>query len=109
MARSKGMTEIRKGQAPATLSRDEFGRRYRASFFDLAFASEQAAISRLEKIAWAAYSDGGKAPLTRLAGWCAARRATTALAPQKCQSRFACANGCGRLSTTPACRPTCWT
>ncbi len=62
------MTDVRKGQAPATLSRNEFGVRYRGSFFDPAFAPEQAAIGRLEEIAWAAYSEGRKAPVTRLAG-----------------------------------------
>ena len=62
------MTDIRKGQAPAPLSRDEFGLRYRASFIDPAFASEQEAITRLEVIAWQAYDEGRKAPLTRVAG-----------------------------------------
>ncbi len=62
------MIEIRKGQAPATLTRQAFGDRYRASFIDPAFASEAAAIARLEDIAWQAYSEGRKAPLTRPAG-----------------------------------------
>lgn len=62
------MTEVRKGQAPASLDREEFGRRFRASFFDPAFAPEQTAIARLEEIAWVAYFEGRKAPVTRLAG-----------------------------------------
>ena len=62
------MIEIRKGQAPATLTRQAFGERYRASFIDPAFAAEAAAITRLEDIAWLAYSEGRKAPLTRPAG-----------------------------------------
>ena len=62
------MIEIRKGQAPATLSRQAFGERYRASFIDPAFAAEQDAITRLEEISWQAYSEGRKAPLTRPAG-----------------------------------------
>jgi multimeric flavodoxin WrbA len=62
------MTEVRKGQAPAILDRDEFGKRFRASFFDPAFAPEQIAIARLEEIAWVAYREGRKAPVTRLAG-----------------------------------------
>jgi len=62
------MIEIRKGQAPAPLTRQAFGERYRASFIDPAFADEAAAITRLEAIAWQAYSEGRKAPLTRPAG-----------------------------------------
>lgn len=62
------MTEVRKGQAPASLDREEFGKRFRASFFDPAFAPEQTAIARLEEIAWVAYFEGRKAPVTRLAG-----------------------------------------
>ena len=60
--------EIRRGQAPAPLSRQAFGERYRAAFVDPAFAAEKAAIVRLEEIAWQAYHEGRKAPLTRLAG-----------------------------------------
>jgi multimeric flavodoxin WrbA len=62
------MTEVRKGQAPASLDREEFGKRFRASFFDPAFAPEQTAIARLEEIAWVAYHEGRKAPVTRVAG-----------------------------------------
>ena len=62
------MIEIRKGQAPAALSRQAFGERYRGSFVDPAFAKEQSAIARLEEIAWQAYDEGRKEPLTRLAG-----------------------------------------
>jgi multimeric flavodoxin WrbA len=62
------MTTVRKGQAPAKLQRVEFTRRFRESFFDPAFRSEDEAIARLEQIAWDAYVDGRKAPLTRKAG-----------------------------------------
>jgi len=62
------MTEVRKGQAPGHLSREEFGARFRRSFFDPAFESEAPAIARLEAIAWQAYSEGRKAPRTRKAG-----------------------------------------
>src|SRR5258706_6263728 len=62
------MIEIRKGQAPGQLSRAEFGVRFRAAFFDPAFRAEDASIARLEEIAWQAYTDGRKAPLTRSAG-----------------------------------------
>ncbi len=62
------MTEVRKGQAPGHLSRQEFGERYRASFHDPAFEPEKDAIARLEQIAWTAYEEGRKAPVTRKAG-----------------------------------------
>ena len=60
--------EIRKGQAPGPLLRDEFGARFRASFLDPAFRGEDAALARLEDIAWDAYVDGRKAPFTQKAG-----------------------------------------
>ena len=50
------------------LERVEFSRRFRESFVDPAFRSEDAAIGRLETIAWDAYCDGRKSPLTRKAG-----------------------------------------
>jgi multimeric flavodoxin WrbA len=62
------MTEVRKGQAPAKLTREQFGERYRESFRDPAFDGERSAIGRLEQIAWQAYEEGRKAPLTRRIG-----------------------------------------
>jgi multimeric flavodoxin WrbA len=62
------MTEVRKGQAPAVLSRDVFHERFMQSFMDPAFKAEQEALSRVEQIAWEAYQEGRKAPLTRKAG-----------------------------------------
>lgn len=62
------MIQIRKGQAPAALARSEFTVRFRASFFDAAFRAEDPAITRLEEIAWQAYIEGRKSPLTRKAG-----------------------------------------
>jgi multimeric flavodoxin WrbA len=59
---------VRKGQAPAQLSRDEFRRRYSEAFVDPAFDEERAAIARLEAIAYDAYAEGRKAPLTQKAG-----------------------------------------
>jgi multimeric flavodoxin WrbA len=59
----------RVGQAadPA-LTRDAFRRRYLQRFFDPVYAAEQPAIDRLEALAWQAYQDGRKAPLTAKAG-----------------------------------------
>ena len=62
------MIEIRKGQAPAVLSRNEFHQRFMQSFMDPAFKAEDEAISRVEAIAWDAYQAGRKAPVTRKAG-----------------------------------------
>ena len=62
------MTEIRKGQAPAVLSRSEFHQRFIESFMDPAFRAEDEAISRVEAIAWGAYAEGRKAPITQKAG-----------------------------------------
>ena len=62
------MIQIRKGQAPSELVRSEFGVRFRASFYDPAFRGEDAALARLEEIAWQAYAEGRKAPVTQKAG-----------------------------------------
>ena len=62
------MTEIRKGQAPAVLSRSEFHQRFIESFMDPAFRAEDEAISRVEAMAWDAYEEGRKAPITQKAG-----------------------------------------
>jgi multimeric flavodoxin WrbA len=62
------MDDVRKGQAPPELPRDEFGRRFRDNFNDPAFGAEKDAIARLENIAWQAYHEGRKSPITRKAG-----------------------------------------
>ena len=62
------MTQVRKGQAPPKLSREQFRQRFQQGFVDPAFADEREAIARLEEIAWTAYVDGRKAPVTRKAG-----------------------------------------
>src|SRR5690349_14328853 len=59
----------RKGQAPKwPMPREEFGRRFRQNFYDPAFEVESDAIARLEAIAWEAYTDDRKAPVTKKAG-----------------------------------------
>lgn len=62
------MTKIRKAQAPAPLSRIQFHDRFTQSFKDPLFAPEEAALARVEDVAWKAYEDGRKAPVTRKAG-----------------------------------------
>ena len=62
------MTTVRKGQAPDLMSREEFSRRFQHEFFDPAFRAYDGAIAELENIAWEAYSEGRKAPVTEKAG-----------------------------------------
>lgn len=62
------MTDVRKGQAPPMLSREAFGERYRQSFFDPAFRAADDAVARLEEIAWKAYCEDRKSPVTAEAG-----------------------------------------
>ncbi len=58
----------RKGQAPGHHSRDVFRQRFMQRFTDPAFQAERAALDRLEAIAWQAYEEGRKAPITQRAG-----------------------------------------
>jgi multimeric flavodoxin WrbA len=62
------MTTVRKGQAPAVLSREAFHERFMQSFVDPAFRTEDPALARIEALAWDAYQEGRKAPHTRKAG-----------------------------------------
>jgi multimeric flavodoxin WrbA len=65
---SKKNVQVRKGQAPETLSRDEFRKRFFDKFADPAFSAETGALQRIEVIAWDGYSNHRKAPHTRKAG-----------------------------------------
>lgn len=60
--------EVRTGQAPGHHPREVFRQRFMAGFSDPAFQAEREAIDRLELIAWQAYEEGRKAPVTRPAG-----------------------------------------
>ena len=62
------MIEIRTGQAPAVLSRHAFHERFMLSFKDPAYGVEAEALLRVEALAWDAYLEGRKAPVTRKAG-----------------------------------------
>ncbi len=66
--KASAVIKIRTGQAPDPLARAQFSDRFRASFIDPAFRGEDQSITRLEQIAWQAYSEGRKAPFTRKAG-----------------------------------------
>lgn len=60
--------DVRKGQAPQPLTHEAFRERFLGRFFDPTFSLEREAIERLEAIAWQAYSEGDKSPVTRKAG-----------------------------------------
>lgn len=62
------MTQVRKGQAPAPVDRAAFHERFMQVFFDPAYQNDSEALARLEQIAWDAYQEGRKAPVTRKAG-----------------------------------------
>ncbi|TMG80867.1 MAG: flavodoxin family protein [Betaproteobacteria bacterium] len=62
------MPRVRKGQAPGKLSRVVFHERFAQSFKDPWFDPERDALARVEDIAWKAYSESRKAPLTQKAG-----------------------------------------
>ncbi|MRW90699.1 NADPH-dependent FMN reductase [Duganella sp. FT80W] len=62
------MTDIRRGQAPAQLGRDEFHLRFMRSFEDPAFEPVREALAQVEQVAWRNYDAGRKAPRTRKAG-----------------------------------------
>ena len=62
------MSSVRKGQAPEYMAREEFARRFRELFYDPAFRAHDGAIANLEAIAWDAYHEGRKSPITEKAG-----------------------------------------
>ncbi len=57
-----------KGQVAKFIPREEFRKRFEANFRDPAFDVARDAIGALEGIAWDAYKDGRKAPVTEKAG-----------------------------------------
>ena len=58
----------RKGMPSPTLDEAEFKRHYRQQFFDPAFAQLSTELDRIADVAWQAYRDSRKAPITRKAG-----------------------------------------
>jgi multimeric flavodoxin WrbA len=50
------------------MGRQEFGERFRQRFVDPAFDAERESLARLEQIAWEAFDEGRKAPITVKAG-----------------------------------------
>ena len=62
------MTQVRKGQVPDLMPREEFAARFREQFLDPAFRAHDGALADMEAIAWDAYREGRKAPFTEKAG-----------------------------------------
>lgn len=62
------MTEVRTGQAPQAMTREQFDARFRRQFDDPAFDAEAGAIGRLAAIAWDGYCSARKSPRTAPAG-----------------------------------------
>lgn len=50
------------------VTREEFSKRFRHGFYDPAYRAHDGAIAALEEIAWEAYKEGRKAPVTEKAG-----------------------------------------
>ncbi|MGD9915372.1 MAG: flavodoxin family protein [Rhizobiaceae bacterium] len=59
---------VRKGMPSPKLSESEFKRRYAEQFVDPAFAPLRAELAKIAEVAWNAYSDSRKSPITRKAG-----------------------------------------
>ena len=62
------MTDVRTGQIPRAMTREEFRERYYAQFKDPAYRAAWDAIERIEAIAWDGYTTNRKSPLSRKAG-----------------------------------------
>ena len=60
--------KVIKGQVAKFISRDEFRKRFEGRFFDPAYDEARDAVATLEAIAWDAYKDGRKSPVTQKAG-----------------------------------------
>jgi multimeric flavodoxin WrbA len=62
------MTDVRKGQAPGKLGKDEFHLVFQRNFTDPRFEAVQAELAKVEAIAFQNYEDARKAPITVKAG-----------------------------------------
>jgi multimeric flavodoxin WrbA len=60
--------EVRQGQAPQPLARNEFHLQFMRSFADPRFEPLNAALAQVEEVAWKNYQEGRKAPVTQKAG-----------------------------------------
>ena len=62
------LPEVRQGQAPQPLARNEFHLQFMRSFADPRFEPLNAALTQVEEVAWKNYQEGRKAPVTQKAG-----------------------------------------
>ncbi len=62
------MTNVRKGQAPAKLDRNEFHLRFMRKFYDPSFEQVGQQLAAVEEVAWKNYVESHKAPITVKAG-----------------------------------------
>ena len=62
------LPEVRTGQTPTNLTKEEYMKRWRQRFYDPAFEKCDLELDRIGEIAWEAYDDSRKAPRTRKAG-----------------------------------------
>ena len=62
------LPEVRTGQTPTNLTKEEYMKRWRQRFYDPAFEKCDLELDRIAEIAWEAYDDSRKAPRTRKAG-----------------------------------------
>jgi hypothetical protein len=60
--------EVRTGQTPTKLTKEEYLKRWRQHFCDPAFEQRDTELDTIAEIAWKAYDDSRKAPRTRRAG-----------------------------------------
>ena len=60
--------DVRKGMPERKLSRQAFEDRFQSQFIDPAFSSLKRELQALTDVAWDAYADSRKAPITRAAG-----------------------------------------
>ena len=107
----------RKGMPGPQLAEEEFKQRYTNQFFDPAFRAVQAELDKIVYVAWDAYDNSRKGPVTQKAGpgysnaaydlsidWIAAHKAVTAA--QRCHddkmqpSRILLINGSSRSEHT---------
>ena len=60
--------EVRTGQTPTKLTKEEYLKRWRERFYDPGFAPKKIELDAIAEIAWEAYDDARKSPRTRKAG-----------------------------------------
>ena len=102
------MTEVRKGQAPGQIERDAVPRALHAIRTAIRRSRPKTgALARLEAIAWDAYQEGRKAPVTRKAGPGFADPDYD-LSVDWLEARDRIASGAGRVEATRTRRRACW-